>query len=148
MCRKFKEKKKLDTKKMFLFYFAESINKKRKFQKYITWLMESSSDTKWCEPHDHVVTTHTQRHQIPRKPSKSGLIEVWHKDNLYLGTSTIGNRDLHPTNIDSRMRRVQMMPRRHLFFDKSFFSSLENHGREIISPTHTHTQSVANKKFY
>jgi len=25
------------------------------------------------------------------KPSKSGLIGVWHKDNLYLGISTIGN---------------------------------------------------------
>jgi hypothetical protein len=29
--------------------------------------------------------------QIPGKPSKSSLIGVWHKDNLYLGTSTIGN---------------------------------------------------------
>jgi hypothetical protein len=28
---------------------------------------------------------------IPGKPSKSGLIGVWHKDKLYLGTSTIGN---------------------------------------------------------
>jgi hypothetical protein len=28
-----------------------------------------------------------------------------------------------------------------------FFSSLENHGREIISPTHTYIQSAANKKF-
>jgi len=28
---------------------------------------------------------------IPGKPSKSGLIGGWHKDNLYLGTSTIGN---------------------------------------------------------
>jgi len=28
---------------------------------------------------------------IPGKPSKSGLIEAWHKNNLYLGTSTIGN---------------------------------------------------------
>ena len=28
---------------------------------------------------------------IPEKPSKSGLIGVWHKDNLYLGTNTIGN---------------------------------------------------------
>jgi len=26
-----------------------------------------------------------------------------------------------------------MTPRRQLFFDKSIFSSLENHGREIIS---------------
>jgi hypothetical protein len=29
--------------------------------------------------------------QIPGKPSKSSLIGVWHKNNLYLGTSTIGN---------------------------------------------------------
>jgi len=28
---------------------------------------------------------------IPGKPSKSSLIGVWHKDNLYLGTSTIEN---------------------------------------------------------
>ena len=73
---------------------------------------------------------------IPGKPSKSGLIGVWHKDNLYLSTSTIRNGDPHPTNIDSRTRSIRMMPRRQLFFDKSFFSSLENHGREIISPTH------------
>jgi hypothetical protein len=79
---------------------------------------------------------------IPGKPSKSGLIGMWHKDNLYLGTSTIGNGNPHPTNIDSRTRSIRMTPRRQLFFDKSFFSSLENHGREIISPTNTHTQST------
>ena len=28
---------------------------------------------------------------IHGKPSKSGLIGVWHKDKLYLGISTIGN---------------------------------------------------------
>jgi hypothetical protein len=75
---------------------------------------------------------------IPGKPSKSGLIGVWHKDNLYLGTNIIGNENPHPTNIDSRTRSIRMTPRRQLFFDKSFFSSLENHGRKIISPTHTH----------
>ena len=73
---------------------------------------------------------------ITGKPSKSGLIGA-HKDNLYLGTSTIGNKDPHSTNIDSRTRSIRMTPRRQLFFDKSFFSSLENHGREIISQTHT-----------
>jgi hypothetical protein len=74
---------------------------------------------------------------IPWKPTKSGLIGVWHKDNMYLSTSTIGNRNPHPTNIDSRTRSIRMTPRRQLFFDKSFFSSLENRGREIIYPTHT-----------
>jgi hypothetical protein len=57
---------------------------------------------------------------IPGKPSKSGLIGVWHKDNLYLGTSTIGNGHPHPRNIDSRTRSIRMTPRRQLFFDKSF----------------------------
>jgi len=57
---------------------------------------------------------------IPRKLSKSGLVRVWHKDNLYLGTSTIGNGDTHPTNIDSRTRSIRMTPRRQLFFDKLF----------------------------
>jgi hypothetical protein len=28
---------------------------------------------------------------IPEKPSKSSLIEVWHKDNLYLGINIIKN---------------------------------------------------------
>jgi hypothetical protein len=83
---------------------------------------------------------------IPGKPCKSGLIGVWHKDNLYLGTSTIGNGDPHPTNIDSQTRSIRMTPRRQLFFDKSFFSSLENHGREIISPTHTHTHTKCGKQ--
>jgi len=53
--------------------------------------MKSSSDTKWCEPRDHVVTQPTHKDTIPGKPSKSGLIRVWHKDNLYLGTSIIVN---------------------------------------------------------
>jgi len=54
--------------------------------------MEPSSDSKWCEPRDHVVTLlpHAKT-PILGKPSKSGLIGAWHKDNLYLGTSTIGN---------------------------------------------------------
>jgi hypothetical protein len=103
--------------------------------------MEPSSDTKWCEPRDHVVTQPTRKDINSRKPSKSGLIGVWHKDNLYLGTSTIGNENPHPMNIDSRTRSIRMTPRRQLFFDKSFFSSLENHGREIISLTHTHTHT-------
>jgi len=104
----------------------------------------------WCEPRDHMVTQPTRKDTNSQKVSKSGLIGVWYKDNLYLGTRTIGNGDPDPTNIDSRTRSTRMTPRRQLFFDKSFFSFLENHGREIISPTHTHThtQSAANKKFY
>jgi hypothetical protein len=73
---------------------------------------------------------------IPGKPSKSGLIGVWHKDNLYLGTNTNGNGNPHSTNIDSWMRSIRMTSRSKLFFDKSFFSSLKNQGREIIPPTH------------
>jgi hypothetical protein len=40
--------------------------------------------------------THTQKTKNPGKPSKSGLIGVWHKDHLYLGTSTIGNGKPQP----------------------------------------------------
>jgi len=57
---------------------------------------------------------------IPGKLSKSGLIGVWHKDNLYLGTNTIGNGDPYPTNIDSQKRSIRLTPRRQLLFDKSF----------------------------
>jgi hypothetical protein len=46
---------------------------------------------------------------IPEKLSKSGLIGVWHKDNLYLGTSTIENGYPYPMNIDSRTRSIRMM---------------------------------------
>jgi hypothetical protein len=99
----------------------------------------------WCEPRDHMVTQPTRKDTIPGKPSKSGLIGVWHKDNLYLDTSTIGNGNPHPTNIDSRTRSIRMTPRRQLLFDKSFFSSLQNNGREIISPTHTHTHTHTHK---
>jgi len=53
-----------------------------------------------CNPHAKI--------SIPRKPNKSGLIEVWHKDYLYLGTNTIGNENHHPTNIDSWMRSIRM----------------------------------------
>jgi hypothetical protein len=46
----------------------------------------------WCEPRDHRSCSNSHaKTSIPGKPSKSGLIGVWHKDNLYLGTNTIGN---------------------------------------------------------
>jgi hypothetical protein len=35
--------------------FAET-TRNEKFQKDITWLMDPSSDTKWCESCDHMVT--------------------------------------------------------------------------------------------
>ena len=57
---------------------------------------------------------------ILEKPSKSGLIGVWHKDNSYIGINTIANENPHPTNIDSQTRIIRMMPRNQLFFDKSF----------------------------
>ena len=102
-------------------------NKKWKFQKDITWSMEPSSDTKWCGPRDHMVT--------------QGLIGVWHKDNLYLGTSTIGNGDPHPTNIDSRTRSIRMTPRRQLFFDKLFFQFFRKPWKgDYLTNTNTHTK--------
>jgi hypothetical protein len=58
------------------------------------------------------------------------LIGSYHKAelyyNLYLDTSTTGNENPHLKNIDSLTRSIRMMPRSQLFFDKSFFSSLEN----------------------
>jgi len=105
-------------------------------------LLNLISRTQWTCIDANLVITWSRnpytKTPIPGKPSKSILIGVWHKDNLYLGTNTIGNGDPHPTNIDSWMRSIRMTPRRQLFFDKSFFSFLENHGREIISTTHTH----------
>jgi len=92
-----------------------------------------------CNPH--------AKTSIPGKPSKSGLIGVWQKDNLYLGTSTIENEDPHPTNIDSWTWSIRMTPRRQLFFDKLFFSFFRESWKEDYL-TNTHTPSAANKKFY
>jgi len=66
------------------------INKKQKFQKDITWLMKPSSDTKWCEPRDHVVTQPTIKIEIWSRKTEIGLIGVWHNGNLPQGTNTIG----------------------------------------------------------
>jgi hypothetical protein len=48
----------------------------------------------------------------------------------------MGNGNPHPMNIDSQTRSIRMMPRRQLFFDKLFFSPLENQEKVIIPPTH------------
>jgi hypothetical protein len=83
---------------------------------------------------------------IPGKPSKSGLIGVWHKDNLYLGTSTIRNRKPRPTNIYLQTRDIRMTPWSLLFFDTSFFVLYRTmEGR--LSHQHIHIQSTTNKKF-
>jgi hypothetical protein len=82
---------------------------------------------------------------IPGKPSKLGLIGVWHKDNLYLSTSTIGNGNPHPMNIDSQTRNITMTPRSQLLFDKSFFSSLENQERRL---SHQHTTSASKEVYW
>jgi len=63
---------------------------------------------------------------ILEKQSKSGLIRVWHKYNLYLGTRNIGNTNPHLTNINSWSRSITMTPRSQLLFDKLFFTSLKN----------------------
>jgi hypothetical protein len=67
-------------------------------------------------------TSWSHGHAIPRKPSKSSLIRVWHKDNLYLGTNTTGNRNPHQTNIDSRTRSIRMTPWSQLFFDSQQYN--------------------------
>jgi hypothetical protein len=113
---------------IWLFFFARIVSFPLSSRWFIlespTGLMDNSLAYCWSLlmrtlwSHGH--TTHTQRHQFLKKPSKSSLIRVWHKDNLYLGTSTIGNGDPHPTNIDSRTRSIRMTPWRQLFFDKSF----------------------------
>jgi hypothetical protein len=79
--------------------------------------------------------------QKNKKNQKKILSEIYKNMFLFVcicpnsKTSTIGNGNPHPTYIDSRTRSIRMMPRRQLFFDKLFFSHLENQGREIIPPT-------------
>jgi len=57
---------------------------------------------------------------------------------------TIGNGNPYPTNIDSETRSIKMMPRSQLFFDKLFFSSLENQEERL---SHLHTTSAAKEVY-
>jgi hypothetical protein len=98
--------------------------------------MQNKHEKKWCEPLEHVVKQPTRKDTNSQKATKSGLVGVWHKDNFYLSTSTTGNENPHPTNIDSQTRSIRMTPRSQLLIDKLFFSFLENQGMEIIPPTH------------
>jgi hypothetical protein len=84
-----------------------------------------------------VVTQPHAFYQIPRKLSKSGLIGVWHKYNLYLGTNTIGNGNPYPVNIHSRTRSIRMISRSLLFFHKWFQFFREPRKGEYLT---THTQ--------
>ena len=100
ICCKIKEKKKLDTK--------EFLRKQRETKISEGYNLINGAKlwyqmmrTSWLR-NPHAKTP------IPGKPSKSGLIGVWHKDNLYLGTSTIENEDPHPTNIDSQMISIRI----------------------------------------
>jgi hypothetical protein len=87
--------------------------------------------------------THTQIHQFPEKPSKLGLIGVWHK--LVPRQQYYWKWKLPPKKYWFANEKYKDDTTKSLFFDNLFFSSLENHGREIILPTHTHTQSATNK---
>jgi len=77
---------------------------------------------------------------IPEKPSKSGLIGVWHQDHLYLGTNTIANGKPPPNKYLFVNEKYKDDATKLVVLRLVVFSSLENQGREIISPTHTHTK--------
>jgi hypothetical protein len=51
---------------------------------------EPSSNTNWCEPHNHVVTQPTIKIEIWSRKAEIGLIGVWHNGNLPQGINTIG----------------------------------------------------------
>jgi hypothetical protein len=68
---------------------------------------------KWASDVNLLNTRLSNPHEktsILGKPGKSGLIEVWNKDNLYLGTNTIENENPNPTNVDPRTRSIRMTP--------------------------------------
>jgi hypothetical protein len=87
---------------------------------YQTYFGFSGSDLNLdCGLHDHVITR-------------------------FASPALLKTENPYPMNFDSRRRSIRMTPRSQLFFDKSFFSSLENQGREIITPTHN---KCGKKKF-
>jgi hypothetical protein len=74
------------------------------------------------------------------KPSKLGLIGVWHKDNLYAGTSTIGNKKPSTNEYWFANQTYKNDAMKLVVLWLVVFNSLENHGKEIISPTHRLTK--------
>ena len=80
--------------------------KKMKITEGYDLVSEPSSDTNWCEPHDHVVTPPTIKIEIWSWKAEIGLIGVWHNGNLPQGTNSIGLSRMTP--------RSQL-----IFFDKS-----------------------------
>jgi hypothetical protein len=72
--------------------------------------------------------------QIPQKPSKLGLIGVWHKDNLYLDTTILETKT--PTQQVLIREREGWCHEVNCSSISYFFSFLKNQGREIIPPTH------------
>jgi len=46
------------------------------------------------------------KNSIPKKPSKLGLIGMWHNENLFQDTNIIRIRNHHPTNTNSRTRSI------------------------------------------
>jgi hypothetical protein len=91
-------------------------------------ILEPSSDTNWCEPHDHVVTQPTIKIEIWSRKAEIGLIGVWHNENLLQGTSTIG--------------LSRMTPRSQLIFNKS--DSVRSRTEECKN--HSHTLKLKNSE--
>jgi len=85
-CQKYKENK---TRKTQLNLWNTN---KTKFSKRYDPILDFSSNTNWCKPCDHVVTSPTSKKDKSWKAKESGLIEVWHNENLSKGTNTIGIR--------------------------------------------------------
>jgi hypothetical protein len=48
------------------------------------------TESKWCKPHDHVVTQPTIKIEIWSWEAEIAMIGVWHNGNLPQGTNTIG----------------------------------------------------------
>jgi len=69
------------------------------------------------------------------KSSKWGLIGVWHKDNLYLGTNTIGNEKPPPNEYWFANEKYKDDATKPVVLQLVIFSCLENQWRKIIPPT-------------
>jgi len=93
---------------------------------------EPSSNTKWCEPRDHMVMQPTIKIKIWSRKTKIGLIGVWHNGTCPKAPTLLG--------------WSRMMPQSQLIFDMS--DSVRSRTEECKNHSHTLKQKKIKVIFF
>jgi hypothetical protein len=93
---------------------------------------EPGSDTKWCEPRDHVVTQPTIKIKMWSRKTKIDLIGVWHNETCLKTPTLLG--------------WSRMTPQSQLIFDMS--DSVRSRTEECKNHSHTLKQKKLEVIFF